>query len=287
MKEYFCIDAKVNINEYDCFVGMLSQYGISGIEELKNDEDSVIFRIYFTDRELACLTKDKLKKNLCGDITIVNTNYEEWIEKWRSSIKPVELKEGWWVSPLWRPPISNIDHNKWIKIEPKMAFGTGHHESTRLAAQVIIEEEKLIKGKKILDIGTGSGILSFISDKVGAKWCVGIEIDKECLENLSENRELNFCKEKCSFVIGSVESLKEKNIKFDIIVMNMIHMEAAPLLSRCKSFLSKNGILIWSGILREQKDISIDFAKEKGFILEKELTENEWWCGSFYPSTLK
>ncbi|MCX7727543.1 MAG: 50S ribosomal protein L11 methyltransferase, partial [Chitinispirillaceae bacterium] len=258
-----------------------------GGEELNNLGDVITLRVYFSNRESALLAKDKFKENFDGNITILNTDYKEWIKKWRNSIKPVELKKGWWVSPLWRPPVSNVNKEDihWIKIEPKMAFGTGHHESTRLAAKVIIEGDNLVRGKKILDIGTGSGILSFIAAEIGAKWCLGIEIDRECLENLSENRELNLCRETCSFVIGSVVALKE-NIKFDVIVMNMLHIEAAPLLSYCKKLVSKDGCLVWSGILKEEKDTSIAVAQQNGFILKEEFTENEWWCGSFYSSNI-
>lgn len=285
MKEYFYIDAKVKKEDYDLFLGELWKNGISGCEELSNEDNNILLRLYFTEQESAFLTKEKLGNKLVGDITVIVPDYKEWIEKWRSSIKPVKLEEGWWVSPEWYPPMANVNQKgiHWIKIEPKMAFGTGHHESTRLAAKVIIEKEMLIKGKKILDIGTGSGILSFIAAEAGGEFCVGLEIDKECIENLSENRELNFCKEKCFFVVGSVDILKE-NIKFDVIVMNIIHREAEPLLSYCRRLISSEGFLVWSGILKEEKSISITSAYENGFILKEEFTENEWWCGAFCPS---
>ena len=104
-------------------------------------------------------------------------------------MKPALLANGFWVSPLWLTPPASAKY--WIKIEPKMAFGTGHHETTRFTAVAIIACRRRINHSRILDIGTGSRVFCFTADACGASSCLGVEIDLQCCENLAEIRREN------------------------------------------------------------------------------------------------
>ena len=84
----------------------------------------------------------------------------------------------------------------------------------------------------------------------------------------------------CSFVIGSLDSMAVSH-NFDIVVMNMIHTESAPLLGRCRELISRGGTLVWSGILADEYDRAVGAAREHGFVLTHQTRENEWWCGRF------
>ena len=195
-------------------------------------------------------------------------------------MQPALLTPGIWVSPTWlEPRMAKGDH--WIKIEPKTAFGTGHHATTRLAAQGLRSlRGKLPPACAVLDIGTGTGVLCFTAELFGARFTIGTDIDPVCAENLSENRRNTPTAGTGGFAIGGLDMFKPHHL-FDCIVMNMLHIESQPLLGVVFRLLKPGGHLVWSGILIEEKNAVIVDASQKGFILGEETTEEEWWCGSF------
>ena len=103
-----------------------------------------------------------------------------------------------------------------IVITPKMSFGTGHHATTFLMANELFEIE--LKEKSVLDIGSGTGVLSILSEKLGAKNCIGIDIDDWAEKNAKENAILNACK-KTEFELGDVVKIEDR--KFDIVLANI------------------------------------------------------------------
>jgi ribosomal protein L11 methyltransferase len=163
-----------------------------------------------------------------------------------------------------------------------MAFGTGHHATTRLAASAVQKAaRKSPQGFSFLDIGAGTGVLCFIAELHGAGKTLGIDIDPVCAENLSENRRENpggLCSS--AFAVGTIDMLRIIPI-FNYIVMNMIRSESEPLLENVFSLLKDGGYVIWSGLLIEEKTAVIAHASEKGFSLCDESFEEEWWCGVF------
>jgi ribosomal protein L11 methyltransferase len=235
-------------------------------------------KAFFRDEKTAHDAAQALKHVADSDMEISEIAFQDWNAKWRETMKPACLARGWWVSPLWLPPPGTARH--WIKIEPKMAFGTGHHETTRLAARAIISLGKKVGNRRVLDIGTGSGVLCFVASRRGARAATGVEIDSYCRENLAENRRDNAGDGTVSFVIGGVEAVRGAPV-FDLTVMNMILTESAPLLGSVAALIKDNGMLIWSGILTNESGKTVELAGCSGFSLISEKTENEWWCGTF------
>lgn len=224
---------------------------------------------------------------------------QDWNAKWRETMEPVEVAAGVWVSPAWLEPPAE-GRSAWIKIEPKMAFGTGHHETTRLAAKALIEGGVPVAGQSVMDIGTGSGILCFVADYLGAGRSVGVEIDADCLGNLAENLRDNPPRAGggVAFVIGTLDAIRANTdvsagiggvvdtcIKedgfFDIVIMNMLSTESVPLLERIAAVTRRGSTLIWSGILIDESADVVSAAKSYGFSLSSARTESEWWCGIF------
>jgi ribosomal protein L11 methyltransferase len=162
-----------------------------------------------------------------------------------------------------------------------MAFGTGHHETTRLASKGIIAcKKELPAGFTMLDIGTGSGILCFIADCAGAAMTIGVDMDGVCLPNLAENRRKNKTTARLHFGIGTIDMFTKNNM-IDLVVMNMISSEALPLLSQIAKLLKPKGFFVWSGLLLEEKDIITEKALQYGFVCIRDSHENEWWSGCF------
>ncbi len=275
----YCVNTILSPEQKEIATAVWYSLGMQGCEE-KSVDSGIEVKVYFKDQNTAQIASEDLKsRNPLSPVLIRHVENEDWNRKWRESMQPAELAPGYWVSPLWLPPPMSKD-DVWIKIEPKMAFGTGHHETTRLAAREILSRKEWLPGKSVLDIGTGSGILCFVADKCKAEKCTGVEIDKDCQENLAENHRLNTPEGRIDFFIGTLEGLKSSAI-FDLIVMNMIIRESEPLLSSISQLLKKEGILIWSGILSNEKEEAITSACDFDFKLLDQKTENEWWCGSF------
>lgn len=283
MKTHFRFSVLVAPAEYELVLAQLYSLDMQGCEEIDSPDrsGSTICKAYFSSASAAQSAADAIKPLLSTPDAIVvePVPNQDWNAEWRKSMQPAQLAPSWWVSPLWLPP-SGKPGDTWIKIEPKMAFGTGHHESTRLAANALIQSASKIKGTRLLDIGTGSGVLCFTGAILGAATCLGVELDGDCRENLAENRENNPEARGCTFMIGTIDALSA-DAQFDVIVMNMIHTESAPLLSRCKELCVPGGRLVWSGILADEYDAAVKAASEAGFNLECQFTEHEWWCGVF------
>lgn len=280
MKGSFCVSCVLQPDERDLAMSYWYSLGMQGAEE-SNEDGAVRVKVYFSDIQSADLAKADLEqRSPASPVTLFEVENQDWNARWRESMKPAKLAPHFWVSPTWLPPSSKED-DYWIKIEPKMAFGTGHHETTRLAAKAIISKKKYIAGKNVLDIGTGSGVLCFVADICGSRSCLGIEIDKDCLDNLNENREQNSHSGFIEFVIGTLDCLKNDAV-FDVVVMNMLLTESTPLLPQVASILRPGGLLVWSGILCEEKDTAIDNASVIASCkITKENVEHEWWCGIF------
>lgn len=254
--------------------------GMLGCEEAEIEGD-IQLKCYFEGEDAALQVKKRVKQIITNTpITVNKIENQDWNAKWRESMEPVLVAEHIWVSPAWLPPTMQKG-DQWIIIEPKMAFGTGHHETTRLAAHALVNSDISFKeSPKLLDIGTGSGILCFIGEYTGYYISLGIEIDRDCAGNLIENLRDNSVKSRISFIIGTCETLK-RNALFDTIVMNMLRTESEPLLDICKQLLKPDGVLIWSGILCEERENVITHAGSHGLKLMHEAVENEWWCGVF------
>jgi ribosomal protein L11 methyltransferase len=275
----FCFECVVPQDDYERMLALWYSMDMQGCEELPAS-DGVKVKVYFRSEErtreasIGFLNIYPDKAFSCYEV-----EKQDWNAKWRESMQPAKLAPGYWVSPLWLPP--NLDKGDiWIKIEPKMAFGTGHHETTRLAAAALIDNQHLIKNKVMVDVGTGSGVLCFVGDTLGARQCIGIEIDKDCQENLSENYQLNKPSGRIDFIIGTTDLLK-KTFTYDCIVMNMILTESAPLLSHASRFLHPGGLMILSGILVNEFQKAVDLAAAVSCTPVRESRENEWWCGVF------
>jgi ribosomal protein L11 methyltransferase len=276
----YCLICDITPQSYEKAQAVLYAMDMLGCEE-QQINGHIRLKCYFSSTfALHSAEFHLMGLNPCGPIHISSVLDQDWNEKWKKSIKPIEIFKNIWVSPSWLMPPKN-QYKTWIKIEPKTAFGTGHHESTRLACKALINTIRQFNYKpNVLDIGTGTGILCFVADKIGVHKSIGIDIDPSCLSNITENKRKNPSSSSLSFIIGTIDSIKKDNF-FDIIVMNMIYSEGYPLCKQISKLIRLNGTLIWSGILLEEKNQIITELNNINFILKKDFKENEWWCGVF------
>jgi ribosomal protein L11 methyltransferase len=168
----------------------------------------------------------------------------EWVQQYRESIRPLVLAGDVVVRPPWEqtPEGSYIE----IVIEPKMAFGTGSHETTRSCMAVI--RGRINGGERFLDVGTGSGILSILADKLGAGYIKAIDYDEVAIDNCRENFVMNKVSAPHDIVLGTI-SRADDDEPYDIVVANIIKSTILPWIERLVALTKRPGLLVLSGLL--------------------------------------
>ena len=190
----------------------------------------------------------------------------------------VTIGEKLIVKPSWEE-VENTDGRKILEIDPASSFGTGQHHTTRLVMELL--EKQIHEGDRMLDLGTGSGILSIAGLLLGAKQAVMVDIFENSVRTAKENTEKNgFGSDMVSAYIGNIsddEPLREKiGTGFDIITANIVADVIVSMSPYFSGFLKKNGKLILSGIITERLDEVLSALKENNIKVES-ISEKEGW----------
>jgi ribosomal protein L11 methyltransferase len=194
-----------------------------------------------------------------------------WNEEWEQTIKEQVIGK-FYVRPTWlsgNPPDDKI----LLEIDPKMAFGTGYHETTRLMLRAIPAYVK--KGDHILDVGTGTGILSIAAIKVGAESALGFDIDEWSYSNANENTLLNNVSDKITIRQGSME-IVAPDARYDVILANINRTTILSMDKELVDHLDENGMLILSGVLETEREIILQNKNFRKLNLVHEDQEGEW-----------
>jgi ribosomal protein L11 methylase PrmA len=160
------------------------------------------------------------------------------------------------------------------------AFGTGSHESTRLALRVLLSED--LRGARVLDVGCGTGTLAFVAALEGARHVVAFDVDPHAAFAAREQARANGIP-RVSVFAGLLEALRDE-ARFDVIVANMIHEEIAPLLASVRARLAPGGRLLCSGQLVERRGEWDDLLRRSGFHSVRSIAENEWFGSAWISS---
>lgn len=200
--------------------------------------------------------------------TIEEIDQVNWNEEWEKNFEAIDVDGICHVRAPFHP---KTDAEFDIIIEPKMSFGTGHHETTHMMIQHLLETD--VTGKKTLDMGCGTAILAILAEMKGAEPIDAIDIDNWCYLNSIENAERNNCTQ-ISVYEGDAALLKDK--KYDVIIANI---NRNILLNDMQSYvdcLNKNGILMLSGFYNEDIPFIDASCTEKGLTFVKKLERNNW-----------
>jgi len=288
MKRWLVVELSIPIEFGEAVSNFLMEQGATGIEELEGDLKCERLRTYFPQdgketRILYALrhylkSLEKIAPEIPrAQIRTASLPEQDWGENWKRFFKPIQVTPRFVVKPPWSKILLKRGQSS-IDITPGMAFGTGTHATTHLSIQAL-EESLKKKGLSVLDVGTGSGILSIIAAKLGAKEVWGIDIDGVAVENARENVEKNHVSAIVKTRKGSIGDLHKK---FDVVVANIdlkgLRRIRKPLLNHLK----KRGLLILSGILEEEKErIRLYYLKTRLLRWIKVTQEGEWICLTF------
>ncbi|MGM0507978.1 MAG: 50S ribosomal protein L11 methyltransferase [Fusobacteriota bacterium] len=196
----------------------------------------------------------------------------DWKDNWKSYFTTTKIYENIIVKPKWEDYISQPGEVV-INIDPENSFGTGTHPTTSLCIEKMTE---VLDGKDdMIDIGTGSGILMVVAKKLGVKNITGIDIDPEAIKIAKKNLELNKINKNFKLYAGELKN-KIRNKKFDLIIANMLSNIILEIIQEIKNIMKEDSIFIFSGILKEEKDVFISKLKDHGFAVIDINTKKDW-----------
>jgi ribosomal protein L11 methyltransferase len=191
-----------------------------------------------------------------------------WNEEWEKNFEPIDVDGKCHVRAPFHPK-TNAEFD--IVIEPKMSFGTGHHETTHMMIQHLLETD--VTNLKTLDMGCGTAILAILAEMKGAKPIDAIDIDNWCYLNSIENAERNNCNE-ITVYEGDANLLKDKN--YDVIIANINRNILLNDMQLYVDSLKKDGILLLSGFYNEDIPFIDASCTEKGLTFVKKFERNNW-----------
>ncbi len=266
---YFKV-ASASIDTQTAVEILVAELGQVGFESFTEQEDGLE----------AYIQKPEWNKDLLSEVQILNSEevhftYEvqeieqvNWNEEWEKNFDPIVVGNEVSIRAPFHPS-PNLKYD--IVIEPKMSFGTGHHETTYLMIRHLMEAD--LAGKKVLDMGCGTGILAIFAEMKGASAIDAIDIDPWCYENSIENVERNQCR-KIRVFEGEASMLKEG--AYDLIIANI---NRNILLNDMKVYagsLKPNGAIYLSGFYTEDIPHIREAAQKNGLKFVSELEQNNW-----------
>lgn len=201
----------------------------------------------------------------------------DWGEAWRRDLEPRRVGRRLVVAPSWTDPDLDADELL-LTVDPGMAFGTGEHGSTRGVLRLM--EEAVEPGDRVLDLGTGSGILALAAVRLGAERVVAVDVDADALEVARENLELNG-------VAGKVDLLRARAdaprlallepMRFDLLAANILGRVLIPLLEPLGRLSASDGRLLLGGLLEREAGDLLEAAGEAGWRSSGEVVDGGWW----------
>ncbi len=274
MKKFFVYKIFSQPFHSDLLSGVMWDFDITGLLE---EDDHISIFMSGTSKTTEKQIGDGLKK-LQKDMLIESFKIEKeiledknWNELWEKSREVLRVSDRIVIKPTFK----NYSFKKneiVLTIDPKMSFGTGEHQTTKLILNML--EKYVRKGMKVLDVGSGTGILAIASVKLGALKSVAVDFDEICLENCKENCILNDVKDSVEVLTGEIDSVKEDS--FDLILANIQKNVLLEIAEKIKSKTKTNGLVILSGLLEGDREAIEKKYHSLGFRTVQVKSMDEW-----------
>ena len=245
-------------------------------ELLEKDVTKALIHIYISPDDnpaeaIAFLREKYTAAGIANTISTTAVKQEEWATAWKQYYHPQKLGNRLVVCPSWEE-YEKQPEEVIITLDPGMAFGTGSHDTTRLCLEFL--EEHCAPGKKVLDVGSGSGILAISAALLGCDGAVGVEIDPTAVRVAEENSAINHTDDRVQFICGDLVQKVEG--VYDIVCANIVADVIIQLLPNVGRFMAEGAVLITSGIIDEREaDVQAALAKN-GFTVLRRRTSAGW-----------
>ncbi|MBR4849749.1 MAG: 50S ribosomal protein L11 methyltransferase [Alistipes sp.] len=201
---------------------------------------------------------------------------ENWNAAWESDFEEVDVDGRVLIRAPFHAPRSDYGGMEVI-IQPKMSFGTGHHATTQMMVEMLLDGN--VAGKRILDMGSGTGVLAIVAAKLGAKSVFAVEIDDMAEESVRENIALNGVEDRVESVCGDARAIEGKN--FDVVLANINRNILLNDMAAYCATLAEGGSLVISGFLAEDVEVLVDYATTLNLSLIRHKSNGEWQSLAF------
>ena len=259
------------------------------LPDMPEDDGVAYLNFYLDEDEDVNAMLEKVKAELeelrmfvdigSGMITLSQTEDKDWINNWKQYFKQFYVDDIL-IIPSWEEVKEEDKDRMIIHIDPGTAFGTGMHETTQLCIRQL--KKYVTSETELLDVGTGSGILSIVALKLGAKHAVGTDLDPCAVPAVEENKEANEIPvEAFDMMIGNIIDDKEVQDKvgyekYDIVVANILADVLVPLTPVILNQMKKGGIYITSGIIDDKEESVVNAVKAAGLEVLEVTHQGEW-----------
>lgn len=276
------INNNLMIEDYsDIDVNLKTCYGDLIDEKILNANKDIASVSVFvpSDRsymdDLAYIRQRVAELELHAEIQLVGVNEEDWANSWKAYYKPVKIGEKIVICPAWEK-YTPAECELVIRMDPGMAFGTGTHETTRLVIRLL---EKYTKaGCRMLDVGTGTGILAICASRLGAELCRAYDIDPTAVRVARENiKDSGLTNVTCD----QSDLLKQVSLEggqYDLVCANIVADIIIRMTPDVGNYMKDDAVLLASGIIAERCDDVVECFERNGFQVVEKLTDNDW-CG--------
>lgn len=223
----------------------------------------------FHEEKLAELIETYSERDVKIQTTSLLIPSQNWNAVWESDYEPVKIGEELMIRAPFHPVDDSYDLS--IEIQPQMSFGTGHHQTTFLLSQALLDID--FKGKAVLDVGTGTGVLGILASKLGASEVFGTDIEEGAVENAVENCERNQTKN-FTIVKGDLEVVPKKG--YDVIIANINKNVLLRHMEGYSDLIKDKGLLLLSGFFETDIKSLTEAAKSHGFDIKEIFTKEKW-----------
>lgn len=278
MKTIHRLEIVVAESDYDCATGLLALEVPFGWEEQSLPTGETRFRVHCEQKDFLERLQQLLKQTVpAAESTLSELEETDWLAAWRQFFTPVCCGNHFVVLPPWLADTQDFPGRTPILIEPKSAFGTGHHATTALCLRVVsdlLEAGRLQQGQHFLDLGTGSGVLGIGCCKFGLTG-EGLDIDPLAVDNAVENRALNaIAPENFTVAEGSIGAVAGK--QFDLVLANILARPLTEMAADIVRACRPGGCLVLSGLLEIQADGVTAAYKAQGLPEPRRIIDGEW-----------
>lgn len=278
MKTIHRLEIVVAESDYDCATGLLALEVPFGWEEQSLPTGETRFRVHCEQKDFLERLQQLLKQTvLAAESALSELEETDWLAAWRQFFTPVCCGNHFVVLPPWLADTQDFPGRTPILIEPKSAFGTGHHATTALCLRVVsdlLEAGRLQQGQHFLDLGTGSGVLGIGCCKFGLTG-EGLDIDPLAVDNAVENRALNaITPENFTVAEGSIGAVAGK--QFDLVLANILARPLTEMAADIVRACRPGGCLVLSGLLEIQADGVTAAYKAQGLPEPRRIIDGEW-----------
>jgi len=263
---YYKISIATSTQKQDLIIALLSELGYDAFEQ-----EEFSLKTYKTENDFDETPLQQLAEQLEFTYKTKLIPNQNWNVLWESNFQPIQINDFCAIRADFHPHFPHVEHE--ITVNPKMAFGTGHHETTYM----MMEQMKQIsfQGKKVLDFGCGTGILSILAEKLGANNILALDNDPLSFENTKENMAVNQSS-KIKIQLGVLADLKDKG--YDIILANINRSVILNTLAHLFQKIKAGGMILFSGILEVDENLLKRKVEQLGFAVLNTEHRGEWIC---------